>query len=77
MLIQESANNIDGDLKNRLQMQSEIRNITEVSMLDNYETGDLCVAKSKKVPKAGQTCKSLNHLWRPLSVSNCHIDKLR
>lgn len=41
MLNQEGANNTDVVSKNRLQKQTvystEIRNITEVSILDNYE----------------------------------------
>lgn len=56
---------------------AEISNITELSMLDNYETWDLCTAKSKKDPKTGQTWKSLNDLWRLLSLSNCYWNKLR
>lgn len=63
MLSQECTNNNDGgDLKKKKSVNAkafvysnEISNITEVSMLDNYETWDLCTAKSKKDPKTGQT----------------------
>lgn len=83
MLSQENTNNIDSDLKNRLQTlkpffySTEIRHIIEVSKSGNSETWDPLYSRKQETSQDRSDLKSLNHLWRPLSLSNSYIDKLR